>query len=214
MKDILIYGAGGFGREVACLIRGINAVSETWNIIGFLDDNSSLWGTKNEYGEVLGGIDFLNNCHKSVSVALAIGSPKTVETIVGKINNPNVSFPNLISPSVDFADVNNYYLGKGNIIQRQCTFSCNVHLGDFNTLNSGVGIGHDAVIGSFNAFMPIVRISGEVKMGDRNFFGVGSVVVQQIKIGNDIKLSAGSVLITKPKDGNLYMGNPARKTEF
>lgn len=214
MKDILIYGAGGFGREVACLIRGINATSKTWNVIGFLDDNSSLWGTKNEYGEVLGGIDYLNNYSKSISVALAIGSPKIVEKIVGKINNPNVLFPNLISPSVDFADTNNYSLGKGNIIQRQCTFSCNVHLGDFNTLNSGVGIGHDAVIGSFNAFMPIVRISGEVKMGDRNFFGVGSVVVQQIRIGNDIKLSAGSVLITKPKDGNLYMGNPARKTEF
>lgn len=24
MKDIAIYGAGGFGREVACLLRRIN----------------------------------------------------------------------------------------------------------------------------------------------------------------------------------------------
>ena len=62
--------------------------------------------------------------------------------------------------------------------------------------------------------MPIVRISGEVKMGNRNFFGVGSIVLQQIKIGSDIKLSAGSVLLTKPKDSCLYMGNPAKKTEF
>lgn len=212
--DIFIYGAGGFGREVACLINSINKAEKRWNILGFLDDNEVLWGSKNEYGTVLGGIDYLNSFPQSVAVTLAIGSPRAVEKIAGKITNPNVTFPNLISPEVLFADDNNYSLGKGNIIQRQCTFSCNVHLGDFNTLNSGVGIGHDAVIGSYNAFMPIVRISGEVKMGDRNFFGVGSIVLQQIKIGSDIKLSAGSVLLTKPKDGCLYMGNPAKKTEF
>lgn len=212
--DIFIYGAGGFGREVACLINSINKAEKRWNILGFLDDNEVLWGSKNEYGTVLGGIDYLNSFPQSVAVTLAIGSPRAVEKVAGKITNPNVTFPNLISPEVLFADDNNYSLGKGNIIQRQCTFSCNVHLGDFNTLNSGVGIGHDAVIGSYNAFMPIVRISGEVKMGDRNFFGVGSIVLQQIKIGSDIKLSAGSVLLTKPKDGCLYMGNPAKKTEF
>ena len=33
MKDIAIYGAGGFGREVACLIERINKARETpiWN---------------------------------------------------------------------------------------------------------------------------------------------------------------------------------------
>ena len=37
---------------------------------------------------------------------------------------------------------------------------------------------------------------------------------QQIKIGNNIRLGAGSVLMTKPKNGNLYIGNPAKKFEF
>lgn len=214
MKDILIYGAGGFGREIACLIRNINKKENSWNLIGFLDDNESLWGTTNEYGKVLGGIDFLNSYQDDIAVTLAIGSPKAVSLVVGKISNPKVSYPNIVSPDVLFADENNYYLGKGNIIQRQCTFSCNVHLGDFNTLNSSVGIGHDAVIGSYNAFMPAVRISGEVKIGDGNFFGVSSVVLQQIKIGNNIKLAAGSVLMTKPKDENVYMGIPAKKFQY
>jgi sugar O-acyltransferase (sialic acid O-acetyltransferase NeuD family) len=214
MKDILIYGAGGFGREIACLIRNINKKENTWNILGFLDDNDALWGSTNEYGKVLGGIDYLNSYPNEVAVTMAIGSPKAVEIVAGKINNPQVSFPNLISPDVLFADENNYKLGKGNIIQRQCTFSCNVQLGDFNALNSGVGIGHDAMIGSFNSFMPAVRISGEVKIGNGNFFGVSSVVLQQIKIGNNIKLAAGSVLMTKPKDGIVYMGIPAKKFQY
>lgn len=214
MKNILIYGAGGFGREIACLIRNINKIENTWNILGFLDDNEALWDTTNEYGKVLGGINFLNSYPHEVSVTMAIGSPNAVEIVVGKINNPKVSFPNLISPDVLFADDNNYKIGKGNIIQRQCTFSCNVQLGDFNALNSGVGVGHDAVIGSFNSFMPAVRISGEVKIGNGNFFGVSSVVLQQIRIGDNIKLAAGSVLMTKPKDGIVYMGIPAKKFQY
>ena len=33
MKDIVIIGAGGFGREVAWLIEDINKVNLEWNII-------------------------------------------------------------------------------------------------------------------------------------------------------------------------------------
>ena len=62
--------------------------------------------------------------------------------------------------------------------------------------------------------MPATRISGEVTIGELNFFGVGSIVLQQLKIGNNVRVGAGSVLMTKPKDGNLYIGVPAKKTEF
>lgn len=42
MKDIVIIGAGGFGREVAWLIEDINRIKQTWNIIGFVDDNDAI----------------------------------------------------------------------------------------------------------------------------------------------------------------------------
>ena len=50
MKDIAIFGAGGFGREVACLIKRINKQQpNTWNFIGFFDDDEKIWGAWNEY---------------------------------------------------------------------------------------------------------------------------------------------------------------------
>ncbi|MDR1459358.1 MAG: serine acetyltransferase, partial [Bacteroidales bacterium] len=47
MKDIAIYGAGGLGREIACLIRHINENEPTWNLIGFFDDGKAK-GSSNE----------------------------------------------------------------------------------------------------------------------------------------------------------------------
>lgn len=215
MKDIAIYGAGGFGREVACLINRINEEKPTWNLIGFFDDNPDLKGKMiSHFGKCLGGIDELNTYTNEINVTLPIGNSKIVKKIVEKIINPNVKYPNLIRPGFQISDPSSFSLGKGNIIQSCCSVSCDVTIGDFNVFNGSVVLGHDAKVGSFNTFMPAVRISGEVIIGDENFFGVGSIVLQQLKIGNGVRLGAGSVLMTKPRDGQLYMGNPAKKTEF
>ena len=211
MKDIAIFGAGGFGREVACLIR--NNLPE-WRIIGFFDDGKEIGAPVSPFGTILGGINEMNMWETELAVVFAIGSPKTVKTLVEKSTNPNISFPNIIHPNFQMLDESTFSIGRGNIITADCRVSCDVTVGDFNVFNGLVIVGHDAKIGSYNSFMPAVRVSGEVKMGDCNFFGVASIILQQIKIGDDMKLSAGSVLMTKPKNGCLYMGNPAKKAEF
>lgn len=211
MKDIVIFGAGGLGREVACLIKRINAVQPVWNLVGFYDDGIAV-GTRNEYGKVLGNVKDLATCDKEMSVAIAIGSPKTVKMIAGELaGNAHLHYPNLISPDFNISDPENYSIGYGNIIQRNCTISCNVHIGNFNILNTGIGLGHDARMGNYNSFMPAVKISGEVIIGDCNFFGVGAIVLQQLRVGCGVKLGAGSVLMRNAKDNLLYLGNPAKK---
>lgn len=209
MKDIAIYGAGGFGREVACLINLINRDKPAWNLIGFYDDNEELIGTNNEYGKVIGGIDQLNAYNAELAVAIAIGNPVIVKKIVENISNMNVTFPNLIAPDVVLMDKNNYSLGQGNIICSKCWISCNVHFGNFNILNVGVMVGHDAFFGNYNSLMPCVNISGEVTVGDENFFGVSSVVLQQKRIGNKTVIGGNSMIIKNTKDGRTYIGNPA-----
>lgn len=215
MKDIAIYGAGGFGREVACLINRINEVEPTWNLVGFFDDDASLKGKQiSHYGPYLGGMDELNKWDNQLAVVVAVGSPKAVKCIVERIENQKIEFPNIISPDFKIADSETFKIGRGNIIQGGCYVSCDVTIGDFNTFNGSIVFGHDCKVGNYNSFMPDIRVSGEVAMGECNFFGVGSIILQQIKIGNNVCLGAGSVLMTKPKDGCLYMGVPAKKTDF
>jgi len=212
MKDVAIYGAGGFGRELACLINQQNKEKPTWNFIGYFDDNPALKGVRNEYGKILGGKEVLNSWNKPLCVLMAIGLGSTVKKVVEGIHNSHVEFPNFFYQAT-FSDEDNVKFGKGNLIIGT-HFSCAVSLGDFNMMNGSVVFGHDAVIGNYNTFMSGVRVSGGVKVGDECFFGVGSIVLQQLKIGDHVKLGAGGVMMTKPKDGGTYIGNPAKLFKY
>ena len=217
MKDVAIFGAGGFGREVACLINSINnhieCKEERWNLIGFFDDVKEK-GFKTEFGEVLGGMKELNRWMTPIAIAIGIGSPRAVKAISGKITNEYVSFPNLISPDVTFYDKDSVKFGKGNIVCPQCLISCNVRIGNFNIFNNFITVGHDVVIADYNSIMPAARISGNVSLGECNFIGVASIILQTMKVGNNTTVGAGSVIMRKPKDGCTYVGNPAKKVEY
>ena len=213
MKDIAIYGFGGFGLEVACLIQHINSVEPTWNVIGYFDDGVEV-GMECKYGKVLGNIDTLNAWNKPINVVIAIGNVKFLEIVSSKITNPNVEFPNLIAPNCLFFDKETVVMGKGNIVTFGCRISCNIHIGDFNILNGCVSIGHGVVLGNYNVLFPDTRIAGQVSIGDKNFFGARSFASQTIKIGNENRFGAGTFVFRKIKDGGLYMGNPARKVDI
>ncbi len=210
MKDIAIFGAGGMGRETACLIDRLNKSGECWNFVGFFDDGLPVGQLVSHYGEVLGGIETLNAWPRDIALSIALGNPDLIYKIKSAITNPRVSFPNLIDPSFEIVDPMTFSIGEGNIIQQHCMASCGTSIGDFNLLNGGVSLRHDVVVGNYNSFMPEVRVSGNVEIGDCNFLGVGSIVIQQIKIGNRVHLGAGGVLIRDPKDECLYVGVPAR----
>ena len=100
MKDIAIFGAGGLGREVACLLSKINEVEPTWNLLGFFDDSIEIGKSISHFGKILGGIKELNEWSSNLSIAIAIGNPKILESIVLKISNTNILFPNIIAPTV------------------------------------------------------------------------------------------------------------------
>ena len=216
MKDIAIYGAGGFGREVACLIRLINENLDRprWNFIGFFDDDEAIAGTFNEHGKVLGGRERINQWPTPVDVVIAIGTPQVIKDIAEGIDKPMVDFPNVIAPNVTWLDKDKVKMGKGNLICSGCLISCNVEFGNFNVLNGFSPIGHDTTIGDYNVIMPSCNISGGVRMGDCNFFGVKSAILQYLKIGNNTRVGAGSVVMRNTKDGYLYVGIPAKRIEL
>ena len=84
MKNCVIVGAGGFGREVKMLIEQINAKSKEYNVLGFYDDSTPK-GTLINGLKVLGSVEDLNQVSEPTTVSIAIGTACT-EQVAGVHN--------------------------------------------------------------------------------------------------------------------------------
>jgi hypothetical protein len=93
MRDIVIIGAGGFGREIAWLIEDINKNKKEWNVVGFVDDDLSKQGECFNGYQVVGDIEWLKD--KELFAVCAIGDPlvkrETISRLHGKKKGDGVN---------------------------------------------------------------------------------------------------------------------------
>lgn len=207
MKKIAIFGAGGFGREVAMLIEQINQQQPTWELAGFFDDGITP-GTEIYGYSVLGGSKELNRYKEPMHVVFAIGSPEIKKKVISKLTNPDLLFPVLVHPSVLMGkDVT---IGEGCIVTAGNIITVNVKLGKHVILNLACTVGHDATIGDYASVMPGVNISGEVEIGGSVLIGTGAKIIQQTSIGSGTKVGAGAVVIRSLPANCTAVGVPAK----
>ena len=209
MKDIAIYGAGGFGREVLALIKDINKVQPTWNFIGFFDDGRNIGDTINGFS-VLGNIESLNNWETPLSVVVAIGTPRVKQVVVDRICNDKVDFPTIIHPSVIIGDSDFVSIGKGCIICAANILTTNIEIKDFVIINLACTIGHDTVINDYAAFMPSCNVSGEVVIEKGVYCGTGVKIINQVSIGEYSIIGAGAVVAKNQPGHATIVGVPAK----
>lgn len=210
MKNLIIVGASGFGREVLQWIKDINKVHETWNVLGFLDDNlNALDGFECDYkviGTIKGWIP-----KEDERFVMAIANPKIKEQIVCSMKAKGAVFVSVIHPTAFISEFSK--VGEGIVMYPNSGICVNTSIGDFVTVLSS-GIGHDAVIGDYCTISSYCDITGGVKLGKRVFLGSHATIIPQRKIGDDVYIAAGSLVITNIKAGTHVFGNPAKKIDF
>ncbi len=202
MKDIVIVGAGGAGRDALGLIERVNSQTNEWNLLGFVDEigtNENIWGTDED----------VLHTDKELHVVLAIADPAIRKRLYEKFKvNPMVKFPNLIDPSS--ISLNKVTMGQGNQIYPGTVFAVFVEIGDFNIIQLSSTIGHDSKIGNFNQINPGCNISGNVVTADGVQIGTGSQVLQERKIGENAIIGAGSVIIKDVPGNCTVVGVPGK----
>jgi sugar O-acyltransferase (sialic acid O-acetyltransferase NeuD family) len=209
MKPIAIYGAGGFGLEVAMLIEQINQVSPQWHIIGFFDDNINIGTKKNDYS-VIGGIKQVNRWDEKLAIAFALGMPEIKKKVVDRVNNPNLYFPSLIHPSAIIGNKKYVQIGQGCIISAGCIITTNIKIGSFVFFNLSCTLGHESAIGDFCSFMHGCNISGEVSIGEVSFWGTGAKIINCKTVGNNTTIGAGAVVVDNVPPDVTVVGVPAK----
>lgn len=207
VKNLIIVGAGGMGREVLQWIKDINQAGHTWDILGFIDDNAhALDNIECDYG-IVGSISEWD-VKKDEYFAVAIADPKTKRAVVEKLKARGAKFAAIIHPRARIGEFNT--IGEGAVIYPDASLSVNIRIGDFITLLPST-IGHDAVIGDYCSVMGKCSINGNVHIGDNVYLGCGCIVAPRRNIGDNVYAAMGSVIMTNIRKGIKVMGNPARK---
>ena len=205
MKDIVIIGAGGFGREVKWLIDEINEVSKQWNFLGFIDDNMER-GTKINDSIVIGDLKWLNK--QSVNVICAIADPIVKKRVLDQLTESNNIYPILIHPDVRmsrFVDI-----GEGSIICSGCILTVNIKVGKHVIINLDSTIGHDAFIGDYSTILPSVNISGYVNIEEMVSVGTGAKIIQELRVGRNTIIGAGAIVTKDIPQNVVAVGMPAK----
>lgn len=210
MKDLVIVGAGGCGREVLQWAKDINRAGKRWNILGFInDDLTALMDYDCEYS-IIGTIEgWMPEANQEF--ACAIADPAGKETVVKKLKGRGAKFASIIHPSAIIGD--HTQVGEGLVMWPNSIIDVNVKVGDFVTLLSSA-IGHDAQVGDYCTISSYCDITGGVKLSEKVFLGSHVTVIPKKKIGVGAYVGAGSVVMANIKDGSRVMGNPAVRTNF
>src|SRR4051794_21496677 len=98
MRQIAIYGAGGFAREVLSLIEDINAARPTWEVVAFLDDGASAGGSLHGV-PVHPGERWLRAAASPPEVVIGVGSPPAKRRIALRVEGLAAGFPVLVHPA-------------------------------------------------------------------------------------------------------------------
>lgn len=209
MKDLIIFGASGFGREVAWLVKRINSASQEWNILGFIDDDDSLQNEIINGYQVIGKTNDITKYTDAFYVC-AVGSSKIRQRIVENLKqiNPTIKFATLIDPSVEMSDM--VEIGEGTIICAHSILTVNISIGNHVIINLDCTVGHDAIIQDFTTLYPSVNVSGMTQIGVGCELGTGMQIIQGKTIGDFSIVGAGAVVVNDIDANCTAVGVPAK----
>ncbi|WP_049690264.1 acetyltransferase [Anaerococcus jeddahensis] len=207
-KKLILVGASGFGREVAWLVERINSEKQSWEILGFLDDNQKLVNEKINGYRVLGQIKDAVN-YKDEYFVCCIGSSMIRKKIIDELvhSNPEIKFAKLVDPDVIMSNYVN--IGEGSIICAGTILTVNIDIGNHVIINLDCTIGHDAILNDYVTLYPSVNISGQTVVKKCTEIGTGSQVIQGKNIGQNSIIGAGSVVINDLESNVTAVGVPS-----
>ncbi|HEX8694183.1 MAG TPA: acetyltransferase [Longimicrobium sp.] len=207
VEPLVIYGAGGHGREVAALLADLNAAAPRWEVLGFLDDGAPP-GTPRGDLTVLGGIDWLDGSGVRPHVALGVGAPALKRRLVERLRGRVAGFPALVHPGVALHP--SVRLGEGALVTAGCVLTVDLEVGAFTTLNRLCTVSHDCRVGDYATLAPGVLLAGAVRVGEGADLGIGCSVIQGVAIGAWSVVGAGAAVVRDLPPDCTAVGVPAR----
>lgn len=204
---ICIIGAGGFGREVLCLLIDCLALKKiNYKERVLFMESDDYWKKRKVMGiDVIAQSQFNPSEYK---VVVAIGDPSTRQQMVNNLPK-NTVYNTLIHPSVIYSEW--LSIGEGSIICAGSILTCNITIGNHAQLNLHTTIGHDCIIGNYFTAGPSVNASGNCTIGNNVYIGTNAAIREKTNICSDVTIGMGAVVIKNITESGVYIGNPLKK---
>lgn len=206
ITKVVIVGAGSVGKFLA---YNVNQFTETYEFIGFLDDDS------NKQNQIIAGLPVLGTTEKlpelvqqNTAIAWGIAFPKIKAQLVEKYKHLEAVFPSFISKAAWIS--NEVKIGKGCIIYPGSSINYETRIGDFVVMNMNCAIGHNASIHDFCSLAPGVNLGGYTTLGEQTDMGIGAATKQFIMIGSNCIIGGQAMVTKNTENGNSIKGVPAK----
>jgi sugar O-acyltransferase (sialic acid O-acetyltransferase NeuD family) len=214
MRDLVVYGASGFGQQVMFWAEDDNAADPRFDILGFIDDAPAMHGSTRSGYPVLGGSDWLRARAEEgdrVAVVLGLAGPEVKRAVVARLADLALELPPVVHPSAVVS--RHATVSAGATVGPANVLSVGVEVGDFATVNTACTLGHDARVGPYATLLPGVNVSGHVIVGEGVSVGTGSAITQNVEIGPGATVGAGATVVDDLPPGCVAVGTPARPRE-
>ena len=210
VRRLVLVGAGGFAGETTELVRALNRVDPTFDLVGYLDDDPALAGQVRTGLPVVGPLEWIHD-HPDVAVTVCIGSPAAPAArrrVVARLGLDPSRFATLVHPRADLGTT--VEVGAGSVIHAGCVITADVRLGRHVEMMPGTVLTHDDVVGDGATFGAGVRVAGGVDIGADAYLGSGACIRERVVIGVGSVVGMGAVVLDDVPPGEIWAGNPAR----
>lgn len=206
MYNIIIVGAGGFGREVHLWAKD-SFSQDQYKIKGFLDDNPKILDNYDMDVGIIGNLNSYEIKNKD-RFLFAIGDIDTKKHIVVNLKKKGAQFLTLVHPTAIV--VSTARIGEGVIVCPLCLVSDNVRLDDFVMMNAYADCGHDAKVGKYCILSSYAAVMGFSILEDEVFLGTHATVIPGKRVGYKSKVSANSVVMRNVPPNKMVFGVPGK----
>jgi|SRR5437868_1123855 len=206
VRDLVIYGAGGFGRETAQAVTALPG----WRLLGFGDDDGGRFGEHVDGLPILGDTKEIADL-KQARVVVSTGSPANYDSrrqIVARLDLPWRRYATLVHPAAWVAP--SCRIGPGSVVLAQTVLTAAASVGAHVAIMPHVTVTHDDVIEDYVTIAAGVRLSGGVRVRAGAYVGTGAIVRQGVTIGSGALVGMGAVVLQDVPAGEVWVGSPAR----
>jgi sugar O-acyltransferase (sialic acid O-acetyltransferase NeuD family) len=210
VKDVIIVGAAGTGREVAEAIEDINSLGRTWNLLGFLDDDPQKHTREYNGYPVLGSISTAAD-YPTCQFVLVLGNHRDLrltKRVLGRLSLDANRFATIIHPTARLSRYTE--LGVGTVVLQNCVITSNARIGSHVLMLFGSHIGHDCIVNDYVVIAPNAVLAGGVRVCEGCYIGANATILQKTKVGPWSCVGMGAAVFSDVGPNSTVMGNPAR----